>query len=460
LDDGTIVYSNAIGGLWRVPAGGGEPMPLARAGFDVKTADGAHLVLGFNATLAVPGANYVLATVWDSDTIESYDLVAVSLADGAVRSVLRKASEAHLISPDRLLFMRGSTALTVAFDSVRGVVIGEPVVALDQIRTNRWADTSYLATSTSGTLAYVPGGRSGIGRSLIRVDESGKSSPLLDDVDAFAGVPILSPDGRKAVVTTLRHRIELWVLDLERRTMSLLASQGENWGQTWSADGKSVFTMQVLPGKGRSLVKRAATGGEPQTLPGTSADDMSPCGALPDGSGLLAVRRLDGAANNEDIVLYRFADAAITPVRDGPARQGGACPAPDGTWIAYQSNESGRYEVYVGPLDKPGPNVQVSTGGGGAVRLSRDGKRIFFIDRQDAMMVATVEKTASGLSVSVPKKLFDFKSVATPNAWGAYDVLPDGGFVMTAPAPWELEPPVINVVLNWAEELRAKSASK
>ncbi len=456
VDDGTIVYGNGTGGLWRVPAGGGEPVLLAKAGQDVKTADGDHLVLGFNSALAIPGTNYVLATVWDADTIESYCVVAVSLADGTVRSVLRKANDPRLIGPDRLVFMRGPTALTVAFDPARGVVLGEPVVALDQVRTNRWADTAYMATSPSGTLAYVPGGRSGLGRRLIRVDETGKAAPLMDGADAFPGVPIVSPDGRKAVVTTLRHRIELWVLDFERRSMSLLASQGENYGPTWSADGASVFTQQVVWGKGRSVVSRAAGGGEPQALPSTSNDEMSPSEALPDGTGLLMTLRVVGAVNNDDIVLYRFADSSITPVREGPALQNSGHPSRDGTWLAYTSNESGRFEVYIGPLDKPGPNVQVSTNGGNEPRLAADGSRVFFIDRQDALMEATIEKTPTGLRASPPKKLFDIKPVATLAAWGIYDTLPQGGFVMTEPAAWEREPPVIHVVLNWAEELRGK----
>ncbi len=459
-DDGTIIYSNGTGGLWRVAASGGDPAQLARSGPDVKTADGAHLVLGFNAVTAVPGSSYVLATVWDADTIESYCIVAVSLADGTIRSVLRKACEPRFIAKDRLLFMRGPTALAVGFDARRGVVTGEPAVALDQVRTNRWADTAGLAASPSGALAYVPGGRSGLGRRLIRVDETGKATPLLDGTDAYAGVPIVSPDGRRAVVTTLRHRIELWVLDFERKSMSLLASQGENWGQTWSADGQSVFTQQVVPGKGRGLVSRAATGGgggEARPLPGTSADELSPMESLPDGSGLLISRRTYGASPREDIALYRFADASITPVREGSAFHGAARASPDGTWMAYVSNESGREEVYIGPLDKPGPNMQVSINGGGAPRLSHDGTRLFFLDRQNNVMEAAVGKTATGITVSTPKALFDMDTVATPSAWGAFDVLPTGGFVMTEPAEWERQAPVIHVVLNWADELATRS---
>ncbi|MFN0010188.1 MAG: hypothetical protein ACKVS8_00945, partial [Phycisphaerales bacterium] len=461
LADGTIVYGNGTGGLWRVPADGGEPTQLAKAGQDVKTADGAHYVLGFNAVLAVEGANYVLATVWDAGTIESYDIVAVSLTDGTVRSVLRKASEPRFIAKDRLLFMRGPTALTVGFDPRRGTMVGEPVVALDQVRTNRWADTAYLATSRGGTLAYVPGGRSGPGRRLIRVDESGKATPLLDGTDAFASAPVVSPDGRRAVVATLRHGLELWVVDFDRRTMSLLTSKGENWGQTWSADGNTVFTQQVIPGKAASIVSHAAVGGgEPRELPGTTGGELYPTAALPDGSGMLVMRRVQGAATDEDLLLYRFADSSMTPVRTGPAGQDDACLSPDGAWMAFTSDESSRNEVYIGPIDKPGPNVQVSTDGGGIPRLAADGTRLFFIDRQDTLMEATIEKTPTGPRAAPAKKLFDIKTVATTMAWGIFDTLPQGGFVMVEPAAWEREEPVIHVVLNWADELRTAAARK
>ncbi len=460
LEDGTIIFSSGTGGLWRVIASGGDPVLLARAGQDVKTSDGTHLVLGFNTALAVQGADYVLATVWDSDTIESYSLVAVSLADGAVRSVLRKAADTRLIARDKLVFMRGSTALTVGFDPVRGVVVGEPAVALEQVRTNRWADTAYMAASTCGTMAYVPGGRSAQGRRLMRVDETGNATPLLDGTDAFVGVPIVSPDGKRAVVTTLRRKIELWLVDFERRSMSLLAAQGENWSPRWSADGASVFTLQVVPGQTGSIVRRSVGGGEPQVLPGTSGAEIFPNQALPDGSGLLVTKRVPGPISDEDILVYRFADESLTPLRKGPGRQRNCLLAPDGSWIAYDSNESGRTEVYIGPLLAAGPNVQVSVNGGNNPRISRDGKLVYFVDRQDAVMSATVGKTDADLRVSPPKKLFDLRSVGTPLAWDVFDVLPDGGFVVVEPAAWEKEPAVINVVLNWAEELRAKSAGK
>ena len=460
LDDGTIIYTAGSGGLWRVPASGGEPVQLAKAGQDVKTVDGTHFVLGFSAALAVPGADYVLATVWDADTIESYDLVSVSLKDGSVHALMRKAAEARLIARDRLVFARGATAMVVAFDPARGTTVGEPVVALDQVRTNRWADTSALATSLSGTMIYVPGGRVGVGRRLIRVDESGKATPLLDGTDAFASAPIVSPDGKRAVVATLRHRIELWVLDFERRSMSMLANVGENWSPMWSRDGNWVYMMQAVPGKPRVIVKRPAYGGEPEVVPGLGDDEFYPSASLADGSGLIFSRKTQGLTNNEDVVLYRFADAKLTPLRDGPGEQGGGKPSPDGSWLLYYSNESGRPEVYAGPLAAKGPNIQVSPNGGSGGRIARDGKRIFFINREDILMEATAEKTETGLRVSPPRKLFDMSTIGTTGAWSVYDILPQGGFVMVEPAAWEKESPVIHVVLNWADELRAKGLGK
>ncbi len=460
LEDDTIVYAHGVAGLWRVSASGGKPVQLARAGPDVKTADGAHLVLGFNSLASVPNAHYVIASVWDGPTTENYQLVTVSLADGTIRSLLRTASGPLLISPDRLLFTRGTTVMTVGFDPVRGVAVGEPVVALDQVRTSQWADNAYLAASSSGAFAYVPGGRNGSGRRLIRVDETGKSVPLLDGADSYNLAPIVSPDGRRAVVSTLRKRIELWVLDFDRRSMSLVTSHGENYSPTWSADGNSIFSMLYLPNEAASIWRWPAGGGEPKILTGTSSAELDPLQALPDGTGLLVVKRVRAATVSSDIAVYKFADSSLTPVRDRPATEGDCRVAPDGKWIAYVSDESGRDEVYLGPLDASGPNVQVSMNGGTQPRISRDGKRVFYLDRQLAMMAATVEQTEADLRVSAPTKLFDFKSVGAPMGMNAYDLLPDGGFVMLEPAAWEKEPPVIHVILNWAEELRVKSGGK
>ncbi len=463
LDDNTIVLGASQSGLWRVSANGGTPVQIAKAGADTTPPEGGKPVLAFDVPLAVPGADYVLCTSWDGPTTESFNLLAVSLKNGSSRTVLRVVTEPRLIAPDRLLFTRGTTVMTVGFDPVRGTVVGEPRVAMEGVRTDQWQDSAYLAASLSGGFAYVPGGRFGADLRLVRIDEKGGVTPVLDATDDYNASPVLSPDGRKAVFLTLRNKIEMWVLDLERQSKSLLTSTGENYGPTWSTDGTSIMTHLVNADGAASLVRWPVNGGDAKSLPGTAMSDnfIVPLQELPDASGLLVESRTGDIASNSDIMIYDYAKASFMPVRNRSANEGEASISPDGKLIAYSSDESGRPEVYLGSFGANGPNVQVSSRGGFLPRFSRDGKRLFFRDGDDTMMAATIEASGTVLSVKPPTKLFSAKELnLRATLRGGYDVLPDDRFLMIEKASWEKEPPVIHVILNWSEELRAKGGTK
>jgi Tol biopolymer transport system component len=273
---------------------------------------------------------------------------------------------------------------------------------------------------------------------------------------------VISPDGRKAVLTTLRNKVEMWVLDLDRRSMSLLNSRTETYSPLWSIDGASIVAGQTGIDEVPSLARWSVGGGEPTILPGTSGKYGNPLQELPDGSGLLVESGVLDVTSKPDISLYNYSKGSFTPVRNSPAAEGGGRISPDGKWIAYSSDESGRFEVYLGPLGASGPNVQVSKNGGSYCRFSRDGKRLFFRDAQDVLMAATVDYRGTEPQVSAPTKLFDVKG-SGPFAvlgWSGYEVMPDGGFLMIERTAWEREPRAIHVILNWAEELRAKNATQ
>jgi len=442
-----------------VHADGGEPVIVASAGKDVRTSDGSTLVLGFIRIAAVPGAPYLLATVWSGDKIEDYNIVAVSLADGSMRTVMRKASDVRYLEPGYLLFQRDTTLMAAPFDPAKGTVTGEPVAMLDGIRAGRWADTLFASLSPSGTLAYIRGGRGGPGRRLIHVDESGTVTSLMDKTESIVGGPLVSPDGNSVAIVTIRHQAELWAYDIHHKSLTLVNAEGESWVPNWSADSSSiVFNRFMLGSSGKPLRKVVGTNvNEPaETLDFNLSGDVQCLGLTPDGTSILLQHFLPNDEADPEILFSELPtkeNPSPTPRKTWLTNEYSIKFSPDGRHIAFCSTESGRGEVYVRSFSDPGSRLQVSFNGGRVPCWSRDGKRVYFLDRSDVMHAVDIDTTGN-VRASPPQRLFDTRGIATLSLWGNYDTTPDGGFVMVAPAPWELEEQRITVVVNWIEELR------
>lgn len=458
LTDGGIVMTTPGGGsLVRISDQGGSPTVLAKAGIDQRTSGGEQPLLGFQNVCAVPGADYVLSGIWDGDTNEDYAVVSVSLTGGVVKPVMQNAIDPRYVETGYLLFLRGSSIMVAPFDPKAGEVTGEAVEAIPNVVSSKWADEASYAVSINGTLAYVPGGRRGPGRRLIRVDATGKAEPLMNGTDALVGGLRVSPDGTAMTVTTLRRNIDLWNFNFNRRALSLINNVGESWNPVWTPDGEQVLFQQTVPAKSRAMVhKRSDGSGTIEPLVVDGPDDANPSSISPDGKLLLYTLDFVSPEQKSDIALHRLDQPGSSElVVATSADEAGARFAPDGKHFAYNSNETGRFEVFLGGLEPGAPKRQVSQNGGGEPVWSRDGKKLFFIDAQNFLQSVDVNLDA-GPSVSAPTKLFDITAVATTDLWGTYDVLPDGGFVMVEPAEWERKPPRIQVILNWSVGLEKR----
>jgi Tol biopolymer transport system component len=311
---------------------------------------------------------------------------------------------------------------------------------------------------------YVPGGRIGPGRRLMRVDATGKSTPLMDGEDAIVGGIAVSPDGRDVAVVTLRKRVELWVYNIDRRTFTLVNAEGESWSPQWTPDGMSLVFTRVVPGRRPEVVRKAVRGGsatraEPIDI--TTEGEFYPVSFSPDGKMLLLEKQPTTEDQTEKFVAFQMDKSGggeVEPISSPNADETNPLLSADGKLLAFLSNESGRYEVYIRAFGQDGPRLQVSAAGGRRQCWSRDGKRLFFMDRRDVMHEVEIE-TQDGLHATAPTKLFETAGIATTALWGTYDVFPDDSFVMVEPAAWELQPVRLRVVLNWVEELRRMTGS-
>lgn len=269
IEGDTVVMSVNYGQrIIAIPAEGGEPRDVVA----IRDKED-HGAWGFERIARVPGrSDVVLAGAWNGSTIEDYGVYAVHLADGRVELVLDRAADPHLIQADTLIFLRGSTLLAVGFDADALRPLGEPVLALEGVRSEMWAGTADWDVSANGTLAYVPGGRRLSDRSPVRIDADGERTPVLTEHGRNAFEVAIAPDGRHVAVTTLRNEMQLWVADLERGTWTSVARDDEYYGATWSPDGAFIAAQVLSPMQ--HLMVFPAMGGPGREIPLTRAGDV------------------------------------------------------------------------------------------------------------------------------------------------------------------------------------------
>ena len=426
--DDTIVFaSSAFPGLMQVSSAGGEPQSLTSP-----EGQTSHLWPTYS-----PDGAAVLFTVREGgpDGTVPRQVAVLSLETGQQR-ILTSGNDPHIAASGHLVFAREASLWAAAFDPVRLELSGDPVPMVEDVQINPggWA---HYDLATDGTLIYLPSGATAA-VPLVIVDRAGRATPLSADPDAYAH-PQLSPDGRYVAVDTPSG---IWVVDVERGTRVLLAPQGSQ--PTWTADGTGVTF-----GTGTAMLQRPADASADATtlLP----EDGQPMSWSPDGDTLAFVQSDISA----DVWTLRRGDEPEL-FRGAEAQENGPAFSPDGRWIAYTSDESGRQEVYVEPYPGPGAREPISAEGGSAPVWSSSGDELFY--RMGSAVLKVPIETEAAFSAGRPEVLFTGPYIADENGHPRYDVFPDGErFLMvatraTSDASGAL-PGDLMVVLNWFEEL-------
>jgi dipeptidyl aminopeptidase/acylaminoacyl peptidase len=333
----------------------------------------------------------------------------------------------------------------VPFDPDHPRPAGARTLVLDDVFSTPNIARSWFGASATGTLVYVPGDPA-LG-TLAWVDRDGTISSIEDQPSRLKD-PSLSPDGTRVVLV---EDFTLWMMELRRgtRTRLTLDDEGTNRFTAWSRDGTRVLFASNRSGDFE--IYSVPAGGGKATLRLARPGIQFPLSEAPDGS-LLFAERARGSATN---LLVLSPDGAVTPFVVSPFSNVGGQFSPDGRTVAYVSDETGRDEVYVRSLARPGDVVGVSTDGGGAPRWSPDGKQLFY-RRGDAFLVASVT-SAGPLSVSDSRKLFEIRAApGSSTQIPSYGVSPDGRRFLVRILDPRAIPTQINVVQNWFEELKAK----
>jgi Tol biopolymer transport system component len=429
-------------GLWRVSADGGEPVQLTR--FDSASSERLQL-----APRAVDGGRLILY----SSTIASNADLTIGVVETATGkpTMFERLPGARAIGVIEgfLVYVRNDGALMAAPFDTGKLRVGDPIQIADSIAVPSSTWSAPIALSASGSLLYQKGG---IASEVVTVT-NGTVKVLIDSAQNYLH-PRLSPDGgRIAVEVQGGAGADIWIWNLADNARHRLTREGYNNRPEWTPDGRQVlYTSSRAPANGLWL--QPADGSADAVLVATDANPIREGVVTPDGSTI--VYRVDTPNSNRDI--YRVAIGAGEPpvlVLGGINDDKQPRVSPDGRWLAYVSNESGREEVYVRALTGEGGRVVVSTGGGGEPLWSHDGRRVFY--RSGTGIVAATLAGSTSLQVMgrAPVVSGPFASdMYHPN----YDVAPDGKtFVMIRPVDDNRQ---LVLVVNWLQELRQRTGAR
>jgi len=463
--DGVIVFGGRQG-LWQVSAHGGKPAILTTVGADEFSHRQPHVL---------PGANAVLFTVqprafrWDDARIE------VFRRDTSERKpVLEKGTDARYLPTGHLIFVRDAVVLAAPFDLVQLRLTGGAIALRDRVMHaigdgSELSDTgaAQLDVSESGTLAFVAGGISPPGvRVPVWVDQRGNVQPL--DVPGRDHVgPRLSPDGTRLAVAHSANRRDddIWIYDLKRGTSIRLTSDGGHSWPIWTRDGRRVAFYTESEGPSNLFWQPVDGRGHAERLT-TSTFHQRPSSWSPDDKELVFSQGNPKTRGDIWAASINGQQVSPRPVVEGPFDEIFPELSPDGRWLAYASDASGRLEVYVQPYRGPGETQMISTAGGREPAWARDGRRLFYREppREPSgvfhMMAVDVTTQGPAFVAGVPSPLFEDRFVRT-SPIRSYDVGRDGRFLMLlAKEPAATPATEIHLVLNWTHELRRTLAAK
>ena len=429
--DNTVVFLENEG-LWQIDSVGGEATHIAS---DVPFW-GPHSIL--------PGGQAVLASAM------SAGVMLVPLSTGEPR-VITTGRSPQFVASGHIVFLRGTSIWAIPFDLDRLEVTGNAVQVLGGV-VERGLLPNY-ALSPSGSLVYVPARGAAPAQQLVWVDRDGREEPLGLEPGCYR-IPRLSPDPSRVVYDdwcqeTDPPAADIWIYDVVSRNRTRLTFDpvGE-FHPTWMPDGTRVAFFSHTPeGASRGAIKWKAAAGTGDVTRLVESTNPVPQAFSPDGQILIY-------SDARDIYMLQLeGDGTPRPLVTTPALESGAYISPDGRWLAYASDESGRSEIYVRPF----PNVddgrwQVSTDGGAEAAWSHNGSELYYRNG-DRMMRVAVDVTST-FSYGPPEVLFEghYDTHRARN----YDVARDGRFLMVkdvTPGDRTSARQHLMIVQNWDQEL-------
>ena len=445
--DGTILFAPASEtALYRVADSGGQPTPVTA--LDELPETGSHRWPQF-----LPDGRHFLFYAASSSPGFSGATYLGSLDGRKPRLLLRGGSNAVYAPPGYLLFAQDGALMAQRFDASRFGLSGDPIPIANPVRVLPTAWLVMASASQNGVLAYSAE-KAANGWQLEWFDRHGKAMGSIGGTQFFHE-PQLSPDGKKLAVVVGANPVmagNIWVFDLMKEAAARVTfAQEQTFGPIWSPDEMRIAFSSNRAGAYQLYEKAANGAGTTQPLTEDHALSEAPDSWSSDGRYIAYERvGLQGKTGSEIWILPLFGDKKPFPFLSSASNESMASFSPDGKWLAYVSDESGRAEVYIVPFPKRSGKWQVSTEGGTRPRWRRDGKELFFVSLGNKLMAVPVREENNTLDIGSPEPLFQINPPDSQYAGWIYDVTPDGKRFIVAtrlPEPPSAEP--ITLVVNW-----------
>ena len=441
-----IIFGKYPGEIYRVPAAGGTPQQVTR--LDPSRHDTTQRWPYF-----LPDGNHFLYMASAGGSASDENIFAAGSLDGKVNRTLFHATSPMAFDSGYLLYIVDKTLMARPFDASKLEFSGDPVPVGEGVQFDPVVSNGVFSASGSGELLYQTGS-SPTERNLDILDASGKTLARLGTAVPSFGARV-SPDGKQVAFTLIDVKTgkdDIWIHDIASGNRTRITTDPvRSFNPAWSRDGEKLAYTSTRSGKFDIYLKSSNGMGVEQKLWETvfpaSAEDWtldSKTLIMHDrtaSSGKIRLNLLPADGDGEPTMLLEVPGANVLH-----ARLSG-----DGRWIAYQCDESGKYEVYVSPFPKPVERLQVSLAGGRMPAWRSDGKGLYYLDLNDNLTLAELKESNGSLQVTAHRVLFPMRAA---NPVDSYDPFPDGKRFLENTVITEETPAPLSLVQNWTAELK------